>query len=358
MALHFHKLTVKEVTQETPDAVSVTFTVPADLKNEFSFTQGQSITIRKTLNGEEVRRSYSICSSPLDNELKIGIKKAYNGLFSTYANTVLKKGDTLEVMPPSGNFFTALHPFNKKAYMAFAAGSGITPVLSIIKTTLATEPGSTFNLIFANRTQLSIMFKEALEALKDKYIGRFSICYILSREKTDTDVNYGRIDEQKCRQLTKLINLSEIDDFFICGPNEMIFCVKKFLQNEGISNDNIHFELFTTPSKNNTGLHKEAAKEEVKETCDITVKLDGRTFSFGLDYTGSSILDAALAQGADLPFSCKGGICTTCKAKLVEGAVEMEVNYGLEEDEVNAGFILTCQSHPRTSKVTVDYDLR
>lgn len=357
MALHFHPLSIKDIQKETAEAVCITFDIPENLKDEFSFKQGQNITIKKTINGKEVRRSYSICSSPLDNELRVGIKKAFNGLFSTYANTQLKIGDVLEVMPPSGKFYTELHPENKKNYLAFAGGSGITPILSIIKTALQTEPQSTFTLIYGNKNRSSIMFKDELESLKNKYIQRFSLHYILTREKMESEINYGRIDEQKCIQLTRLININLADEFFLCGPREMISCIKQFLENRGIDRRKIHFELFTTPTKQATTLNYSVI-EENDNSSRITVKLDGRSFDFDLDYNSNSILDAALAQGADLPFACKGGVCTTCKAKLVEGNIEMEVNYGLEPDEVEAGFVLTCQSHPRSKIVVVDYDVK
>ncbi len=358
MALHFHTLTVKDIQRETSESVSVLFDIPDQLKNDFAFKQGQNITIKKNIEGEELRRCYSICSSPLDNELRIGIKKAFNGLFSAYANTQLKTGDVLEVMPPSGNFYTELNSANKKKYAAFAAGSGITPILSIIKTTLALEPQSSFTLVYGNKNHSSIMFKDQLQALKDKYINRFSLHHVLSRERPETDINYGRIDDEKCGKFSKLIMYDSIDEFFICGPQEMNFYVKLFLEKQGIDTKKIHVELFNTPAKQRTALYKPSVIKNVDDGSNITVKLDGRSFNFNLEYNSNNILDAALAQGADLPFACKGGVCCTCKAKLIEGEIEMEVNYGLEPDEVKAGFILTCQSHPRSKKVVVDYDIK
>lgn len=358
MALHFHPLTVKDIKRETQDCVSISFDIPKELKKEFEFKQGQSLTLRKNLEGEEIRRSYSICTSPLDNEVRVAVKKVQGGLFSTFANTELKPGDTMDVMPPSGNFYTDLYSSHKKNYVAFAAGSGITPVISIIKTTLITEPKSTFTLVFGNKNHSSIIFKEELEALKDKYIERFSLYHILSRERMEADINYGRITAEKCDQLTKLIDINRIDEFFICGPEEMIFYVKDFLEQKGIDKRKIHFELFTTPLRKASSYKPQNASETNKETSKITVKLDGRSFDFNLDYDSNNILDAALAQGADLPYACKGGVCTTCKAKLIEGKIEMEVNYGLEADEVAAGYILTCQSHPRSEKVMVDFDVK
>ncbi len=358
VALHFHSLTVKDIKRETQDCVSISFYIPKEFEKEFEFKQGQSLTLRKNLEGEEIRRSYSICTSPLDNELRVAVKKVQGGLFSTFANTNLKAGDSIDVMPPSGNFYTDLHPSKKKNYIAFAAGSGITPIISLIKTSLITEPKSTFTLVFGNKNHSSIIFKEELEALKDKYIERFRLYHILSRERMEADINYGRINPDKCLQLTKIINLDAADEFFICGPEEMIFGVRDFLEQQGIDRRKIHFELFTTPLRK-AGSYKPPVSSEInKETSNITVKLDGRSFDFKLDYDSNNILDAALAQGADLPFACKGGVCTTCKAKLIEGKIEMEVNYGLEPDEVDAGYILTCQSHPRSEKVMVDFDVK
>ena len=358
MALHFHKLTVKDIRRETADCISIAFDIPAILAKDFEFKQGQSINVRIVNNGEEIRRSYSICTSPLEKELRIGVKKVTDGIFSTYANTILKKGDEIEVMTPSGKFYTEINPLHKKSYLAFAAGSGITPIISIIKTVLFSEPESSFTLVYGNRHISSIIFREELEALKNKYMDRFRMINILSREKTDAEITYGRIDKNKCRQLEAVIDISACDEFFLCGPESMIFSVKEYLEEKGISPKNIHFELFTTPLRAEAGFKKFAEKEPIKDTSHITVKADGRTFEFNLDYDSNTILDAALAEGADLPFACKGGVCTTCKAKLVSGEVEMEVNYGLEPDEVEAGFILTCQSHPRTGEVVVDYDVK
>ncbi len=356
MALHFHKLIVKDIRKETKDCVSVAFEIPEELKNDFRFIQGQNVTIKFAAE-EEIRRSYSICTGPADNELRIAVKKVSNGVFSTFANEILKKGDVLDVMSPTGTFFTEVSPSNKKDYVLFAAGSGITPIISIIKTILYAEPASTVTLIFGNKNVSSIIFKEDLEALKDKHISRFRLYHILSRERTETEINYGRIDANKCQLLSKLIDFVAADEFFICGPEQMVFCVKDFLENKGISKSKIHFELFTTPARKHIKIY-DGVNTPGEEGSKITVKLDGRSFNFNLDYNSNNILDAALAEGADLPFACKGGVCTTCKAKLMEGEIEMEVNYGLETEEVEAGFILTCQSHPRSKKVVVDFDVK
>ena len=357
MAVHFHTLKIKTIKKETPDCVSIAFDIPEELKTTFSFEQGQNITLKKNIDGEELRRSYSICSSPFENELKVAVKKVTNGKFSCYANDRLKEGDAIEVLPPTGKFNTQLQASNNKQYAAFAAGSGITPLLSIIKTTLQIEPQSSFTLIFGNRSRSSIIFFEELEALKNIYLQRFNFINILSREKTDTTINYGRIDKQKLTDLNKIINYNSINDFFICGPEEMIFCIKDFLEQLGIDKKKIHFELFTTPGQNKI---KEQTTENKNSGAKskVTIMADGRSFDFDLAFNSATILDAALEQGADLPFACKGGMCCTCKAKLAEGEVKMDVNWGLEQEEVDQGFILTCQSHPVSEKVIVDFDVK
>lgn len=358
MAVHFHTLKIKEVRKETPDCVSVLFDIPDDYRDDFIFEQGQNITIKKEIDGEEIRRSYSICSAPFENELRVAIKKVDGGKFSDFANSVLQAGDELEVLPPTGKFNTKLKTKNSKQYLAFAAGSGITPVISIIKTTLQTEVGSSFTLVFGNRGRHSIIFFEELEGLKNKYLSRFNFINILSREKTDAPINFGRINTEKLKALQKLIDYKTIDEFFICGPEEMIFCVKDFLEQLDIDKKKIHFELFTTPGQKQAVSRKPLAVSNEGPKSKITVKLDGRSFDFELGFDNDSILDAALKQGADLPFACKGGVCCTCKARLLEGEVEMDVNWGLEQEEVEQGFILTCQSHPITEKVVVDFDIK
>ena len=359
MSIHFHPLTIKKIQKETPDCVSVEFTVPQSLEESFQFKQGQSLTMRATINGEEVRRTYSICSSPLDNQWKVAIKKVEGGLFSAFANVELKKGDTLEVMEPVGKFYTELNPSQKKNYLAFAAGSGITPVLSLIKTTLATEPASSFTLVYGNKSRSSIIFFEELEGLKNKYMERFTLIHVLSREKTDASISFGRITADKLNDLGKLIDYSNTDEFFVCGPEEMIFGVKGFLEANGIDKKKIHFELFTSPGVKKPEARSQNAGENTGPNSKITVKLDGRSFDFDLSLTSdTTILDAALQQGADLPYACKGGMCCTCKAKLVEGEVMMDVHWGLDEEEIEQGYILTCQSHPKTEKVVVDFDVK
>jgi len=359
MSIHFHPLQVKEVRRETAECVSVAFEIPEELKKSFAFKQGQSLTMRTNINGEEVRRTYSICSSPMENEWRVAIKKVNGGLFSTFANEKLHRGDTLEVMEPVGRFYTELNPSHHKNYLAFAAGSGITPVLSLIKSTLAAEPHSHFTLVYGNRNRSSIIFFEELEGLKNKYISRFNLIHILSRERTDTPLNFGRIHVEKLHDLNKLVDYSVIDEFFLCGPEGMIFCIKDYLENRNIDKKKIHFELFTSPDQKKKPVISDTKAAEPRPQSRITVKLDGRSFDFGLPLNRNiSLLDAALKQGADLPYACKGGMCCTCKARLLEGEVSMDVHWGLEDEEVAQGFILTCQSHPKTEKVVVDFDIK
>jgi ring-1,2-phenylacetyl-CoA epoxidase subunit PaaE len=313
------------------------------------------------MGGEEVRRSYSICSSPLESELRIAIKKVPGGVFSTWANEQLAPGHQMEVLPPSGRFITELQPGNRKHYLALAAGSGITPVLSHLKTTLGVEPESHFTLVYGNRNRLSIVFREELEALKNRYIGRFSLYHILSREEMDIPLYQGRIDVAKCAELCRrLIDLRSVDEVFLCGPEQMIFSVKDWLEGQGVERKKIHFELFHTLDGSATVQRREvtagrpaARRDQVSQ---VTVRLDGMSHSFDLPFEGSSVLEAALMEGVDLPFACKGGVCSTCRAKLIEGKVEMDQNYALEADELAAGFVLTCQSHPRSEKVVIDFD--
>jgi ring-1,2-phenylacetyl-CoA epoxidase subunit PaaE len=304
------------------------------------------------IDGEEIRRNYSLCSSPLDGKWQVAVKKVPGGVFSTLANEQLKKGDTLLVMPPMGNFVPALDAGNKKNYLAIAAGSGITPVLSIIATTLATETNSQFTLVYGNQSRSSIIFKEALEALKNKYINRLSIYHILSREKTDASLNYGRIDADKCNELfPRLIDLGAIDEVFLCGPMEMSLSLKEELIKRGVREKSIHLELFTTGNRSKTQKQDIHTSGDESPKSKVTIRLDGRESSFDLAYDSDSILDAGIHEGLELPYACKGGMCCTCKAKLLKGEVDMEVHYGLEHEEIVAGYILTCQSHPKSEEV-------
>lgn len=356
MSTHFEKLLVKEVRRETEDCVSVLLEVPQNLHEKFAYQPGQHITLRTFINNQEVRRSYSLCSSPLHKEWRIAVKKVDGGIFSQFANNDLKPGDTIELMPPMGHFILP-DTGEAKHYVCFAAGSGITPVLSIIKTGLVQQPNSSFTLIYGNRTRQSIIFKEEIEALKNKFMSRFQLIHILSREHTEAPLNEGRIDVSKCDRIFNSVASINADAFFICGPEAMIFSIKDWLLTKGVDERKIYFELFNTTPLNATKKNQPEKSEE-ENIAHVGIQLDGISFSFDLPYNGMSILDAALQQGADAPYSCKGGVCTTCKAKLVKGEVEMEVNFGLVPEEVEQGFILTCQSHPRSKEVIIDFDVK
>jgi ring-1,2-phenylacetyl-CoA epoxidase subunit PaaE len=357
-ALRFYELKVSDIRPETADCVSVALEVPADLKEAFVFTPGQYLTFKIGLAGQEIRRSYSICAAPADNELRVAIKAVKGGKFSTLANTMLKKGDMLEVMPPMGNF---IPKHLGKHYLAFAAGSGITPIMGIMKDVLQREPDSTFTLVYGNRNRNTIIFREEIEGLKNRYMDRLRVYHVLSRELMDVDLFNGRIDAAKCEQLCeKLIDLKKIDEAFLCGPEEMILSVREKLLALGMPQASVHLELFTSPDQPKTSHEKWKEEHAADEgpMSKVSIRLDGVTFDLDLAYNGDSVLDAALAHGADLPYACKGGVCSTCRAKIVEGEVEMEVNYALEPDEVAKGYVLTCQSHPKTDRVVVDFDAR
>lgn len=353
----FHSLKVKELIKETSDCTSIAFELTDDLYDVFEYKQGQYLTLRTEINGEDIRRSYSLCSSPLDGEMRVAVKKIEEGKFSTFANDVLKEGDTLDVMPPMGNFYTELSPNQAKSYVAFAAGSGITPMMSIIKTTLQTEPDSQFTLLYCNKNVHSIIFKEEIEGLKNLYLNRFQVYHFLTREMQDIPLFNGRFDNEKMEQiLGGIVKTESVDDYFLCGPEEMIMGIKKSLEARNVDSKKIHFELFTTPGAKKGNAKKKVAKKRDGKVSLVTIKDSGSSYQFELSQGTNNILDAALLNGADLPFACKGGVCCTCKAKVVEGKVEMDVNYALEPEEVEQGFVLTCQAHPLTPTVVVDFD--
>ena len=357
----FYELKVKEVRPETSDCVSVALDVPEELMDVFRFSPGQYLTFRTQMDNAEVRRSYSICVSPGDHELRVAIKKVDKGKFSTHANAILKPGDILEVMPPMGKFSPRQTETAHKNYLAIAAGSGITPIMSIMKTVLEDAPNNTFTLIYGNRNRNTIIFKEAIEALKNKHMQRLSVYHILSREHMEFPLFHGRITAEKCAGFCDtLIDITTIDEAFICGPEDMILSVREKLIALGMPSANIHIELFTSPDQPKPS-HEKWASEHAQDTgvmSKVSIVLDGATFDIDLAYNGDNILDAALKHGADLPYACKGGVCSTCRAKVAEGEVEMEVNYSLEPDEVAKGFVLTCQAHPKTERVVIDFDAR
>lgn len=354
---HFFPLQIKEVRPETWECVSVSFDVPDSLREQFQYTQGQYLTLRTTLQGEEVRRSYSLCSSPLDNEWRVAIKRLPGGKFSTWANEHLKAGDTIEVMPPQGRFFCELDPAMDSDYVLFASGSGITPIMGTLKTILKKQPKASVQLFYGNKDSESIIFREELEDLKNKHLGRFTVHYILSRQDQESDWFNGRLDNEKLQHYARIFfDPKEVDGFFICGPQPMLLSLREGLLNMGVDKSKVHVELFNAYVESNRKQEAEWEKTYQGKAAKVDVIVDGKSTSFMLPYGGKTILDGALGKGADLPFACKGGVCCTCKAKLLEGEVQMTVNYGLEEDEVANGYILTCQSHPRTDRLVVDFD--
>ncbi|SFC29733.1 ring-1,2-phenylacetyl-CoA epoxidase subunit PaaE [Marinospirillum celere] len=354
----FHSLTVKEVKPETRDAVSLAFDLPESLKEDFKFIQGQYLTLRTEIDGEDVRRNYSICTGVSDGELRVAVKKVPGGRFSTFANEQLKAGQTLDVMPPQGNFYTQLNPEREASYLAVAAGSGITPILSIIKTTLETEPKSSFTLFYGNRATGAALFREELEDLKNRYIDRFNLVFVFTREQQDIELYNGRIDSDKCDALfDHWLKASDLEAAFICGPQAMTETVSSSLERHGLDKARIHYELFT-PAGGAPVARKDRADIQVDPSAisKVTVIADGRALEFDLTRDTQSILDAGNEQGADLPYSCKAGVCSTCRAKVVEGEVEMDANHALEDYEIEAGYVLSCQCYPISDKVVLDYD--
>jgi len=355
----FYPLTVSSVRHETRDSVVLTLDVPTEHKEAFRFQQGQYLTFRTKIDGEEVRRSYSICAAVQDPHLRVGIKKVADGRFSTWANEQIAVGDLLDVMPPMGSFFVPLDPANEKHYVAFAGGSGITPVLGIVKTTLLTEPKSSFTLFYGNRASSTIMFREELEDIKNNNLGRFQLVHVLEREKQDVDLFNGILNREKCDLLLKYwVNVSDIDTAFICGPEAMMLQVSEALQAAGLDKRQIKFELFASPSQSPKGIRKAqtAAVSNMENACQATIVIDGRARTIDMQKGAKTILDAALGEGLELPYACKGGVCSTCRALLSEGEVDMDANFALEDYEIQRGYILTCQSYPVTDKILVDFD--
>ena len=353
----FHPLTVTDIRPETDDCVSIAFAVPAELTEAYVYQPGQYLTLRAEVNGEDVRRSYSLCSSPVEGEWRVAIKRIPDGKFSTYAHTQLHAGDTLDVMTPTGNFVLDTDPAAARHYVAFAAGSGITPILSMLKTVLAAEPQSRFTLFYGNRRASEVIFREEIEGLKNLHLGRLAVHYVLSRQHPGSELFYGRIDGARCTQFAaRLFDAAAVAGYYLCGPEPMIRSVTSALQDLGVDKSNIHFELFTSPLGALGGETRVRAKPQRKILAEVEIIQDAKAFTFGLDSQGETLLDAALKGGADLPFACKGGVCSTCKARVLKGEVEMELNYALEPDEVAAGYVLTCQAHPVTEKVTISFD--
>ncbi|MFH1339839.1 MAG: 1,2-phenylacetyl-CoA epoxidase subunit PaaE, partial [Pseudomonadota bacterium] len=354
-APRFHRLAVSDLRRETADAVSMAFAIPRDLADDYHFTPGQYLTLRTTMDGEEVRRSYSICSGPDEGELRIAVKKVDGGAFSSWAADELKAGDELDVMTPTGRFGVAAAPEEARTYVGFAAGSGITPILSIVKGVLAREPDSRFFLFYGNRSTSGMLFREALEELKDRFMQRLSVFHVISGEEQDIPILHGRLDGGKVRVLLRsLIPASDVDHIFICGPTGMSEDIETTCRDIGIAADRIHVERFVSEFGGKPR-PKAVIAAGAPPRAMASLIIDGKRREVPVA-DGEGILDAALRVGMDLPFACKGGMCSTCRAKLVEGSAEMEVNYSLEPWELKAGFILTCQARPTSDRVVVDYD--
>jgi len=353
----FNSLRIAQVINETRDTVALTFAVPEELLQQYSYTQGQHLTLRTFIEGEDVRRSYSICSAVQERQLRVAIKRTAGGLFSNWANDNLHEGSEIDVMPPTGTFNVPLSAAQSKNYLAFAAGSGITPMLSIMKTTLIAEPDSTFTLVYGNRASSSVIFKEQLSDLKDTYLARFRLIYVMSRESQDIDLFNGRIGKSKCAELfQKWIRIADFDHAFICGPEQMMHEVTEALQEHGMNKEQIKVELFAAGSQKRSHVAN-ARPIPGKHECDVTLIIDGAQINFTMEKDTESVLDAALKHGVDIRYSCKSGVCATCRCKVVEGKVDMDANYALEDYEVARGFALSCQSFPVSDQVVMSFDL-
>lgn len=354
----FHDLEVTDIHKTIRDAVVVTLKPAEGSEEAFDFIQGQYLTFRREFDGEELRRSYSICAGKDDGILQVGIKKVDGGAFSTWANEELKVGDVLQAMPPMGSFHTEIDPSASKSYLGFAGGSGITPVLSILKTTLAREPNSDFTLVYANKGVTSIMFREELEDLKNTYMGRFNVIHVLEQDAQEIDLFTGMVTEEKCGELFKTgwIDIENVDTAFICGPEPMMLGIAAALRAHGLSDAQIKFELFASAQPGRVKrkvVSKDAAKSANQTTASITLDGSTQTITMPKDL---SVLDAALENNLDAPYACKAGVCSTCRCKVLEGEVEMVANHALEDYEVEKGYVLSCQSFPLTDKVVVDFD--
>lgn len=354
----FHPLQVIDVRHDTRDAVVLTLAPREEDRALFDFTQGQYLTFRRHFDGEELRRCYSICAGRDEGLLKVGIKRVDGGAFSTWANESIAKGDIIEAMPPAGKFFTPIDPSARRHYLGFAGGSGITPVLSIIKTVLAGEPHSKFTLVYANRQISSIMFRDELEDLKSCYLSRFAVLHVLETEAQEIDLFTGRVDAAKMKALFQhWIDPKSVDTAFICGPEPMMLAIAAALREHGFDDSRIKFELFASGQPGRAkakAVSKVAAASGAK--VEATVTLDGAARTFSMPREGQSLLEAAIAANIDAPYSCKAGVCSTCRAKVLEGEVDMVTNHALEDYEVRAGYVLMCQCYPLSDRVSVTYD--
>jgi len=360
MALHFHPLRVRSVRPESDEALVVAFDVPSELAEQFRFTHGQHLTLRRTIGGNEERRSYSICAAPAEGVLQVGIRRVPGGVFSSWLHESVKPGDTLEVMTPEGRFFVPLDPTATRHYLGIAGGSGITPILSIMKAVLGAEPKSRFTLIYGNRRQRSTMFAEELEDLKNRYLSRLVLHMVFSQEATDLPLYNGRIDRAKIGEfLGTLVDPRGIDHAFVCGPHGVNDEAEAALLAAGLAPERIHVERFGIPDESGPGKRAvQPPREGDAADALVTIVRDGIAREIEFHAEQGNVLDAAAAAGLEVPFSCKSGVCCTCRAKLLEGEVRMERNFALEKHEVAAGFVLTCQSHPLTERVVLSFDER
>ena len=356
MAEHFHALRVAEVVPETSEANSIRFEIPDELRDRFAFKAGQHLTLRATIGGEEVRRNYSLCTAPSEQDWMVTVKRVAGGVFSNWVGDNLKVGDQVDVMPPHGSFTTDFDPANKRHIVAFAGGSGITPVMSLLKTTLREEPDSRFTLFYGNRDSSSVIFLEALAGLKDRHLGRLELYHFLDAEEGDVELFNGMLNEERCAEAVEQLvgDAKAVDGWFICGPGPMMDAAEKVLLDRGIDKDRIHIERFTA-DRPSAALAAEIAQLQSQAAgTTVAVTLDGRTRK--VPFGEGNILDSARAAGLPAPFACKAGVCATCRAKVTSGKVEMAARYGLTDDEVAAGYVLTCQSVPVGDGVAVDYD--
>ena len=357
MSVSFHTLTVAGVVPETAEAKSFRFAVPDALRETFSFRPGQHMTLRAEIDGEDVRRNYSLCVAPQEGELKVTVKRIAGGVFSNWANDNLKPGDRIDVMPPHGSFTWNFDPAARNHYVGFAGGSGITPVMSLLKTALATEPGSRFTLLYGNRDSQSVIFLEELARLKNRFMERLQVHHFLAEEAEDIALFNGLLDREKCDDiLARLVDPKQIDGFFICGPGPMMDAAEAAIEAHGVPQGRIHIERFTAGRPSAAQAAQIQQLQSQARGLSMMVTLDGRTRRVAFDAEAGNILDSARAAGLPAPYACKAGVCATCRARVLEGEVEMAARYGLSDEEIAAGYVLTCQSVPKGEGVEVDYD--
>lgn len=356
----FHRLKVSAAEMDAAETLCVTLDVPTELTDEFAFKQGQYLTFRAEFDGTEIRRSYSICAA-VGQPLQVGIKRIDEGVFSNFAHTYFIPGAEVEVMPPAGAFYSELQPESTRRYLCIAAGSGITPVISNIASILAVEPQAQVTLLYGNQRANTMIFKERLSWLKSAYLDRFQWINLFTQERQDAEILNGRINNRKGGELNKhLITIRDYDEFFLCGPEGMISEVSRGLRGEGVDEAHIHYELFFASAEDAQAVlakHQARVKAHGGAAKQVSVRAGGRETTFELTADGENILDAAMEQGMDLPFSCKGGVCATCKAKVLEGEVDIDLNHALTEEQLAAGYVLTCQAHPLSDRVVLDFDV-